>query len=77
MRSVSVFVSLFAASASTAFGHPGHGTSDGTSVWHHVASPYHMGTTIAFLLVVSAAGQSIRVYRRKRATAVRQVSPVD
>jgi hypothetical protein len=73
MRFVTAFGCLLVTLAPCAYGHSGHGTSDGASVWHYVTSPSHFGVCVALLLTTVAAGMSARTCRRKRVSVLCEV----
>jgi hypothetical protein len=58
-KSIAIFLSLMLLSGSAVLAHPGHGTSDGFSLYHYLTSPLHV---IFILLLV--AGLVFIKYRR-------------
>ncbi len=45
------------------FGHPGHGTFDGTNFWHYLTSPLHL---ISAMVVLGVAVIGIKYFIKKK-----------
>ncbi len=44
------------------FGHPGHGTFDGTNFWHYLTSPLHLMLAVVIIVAVVLG---VRYWRKR------------
>lgn len=47
--------------------HPGHGATDGHSLWHYLTEPFHVFSMVAALILLSVAIYWYTVKKRKKA----------
>ncbi len=51
-----------------AFAHPGHGATDGHSLWHYLTEPFHIISMIAALILLVGVIYWYVAKKRKKAT---------
>jgi hypothetical protein len=66
MRSVPVLAVLLL-NSTVAFGHPGHGIADPSSVRHYVTSPMHVGSMVGSLALLVIVGRLLLKARSRTA----------